>query len=192
MIFRCGLLVLGILCGCSSSSETSLSTDVSPEPSATGESPEAQGQPDEIAEAVDSPPETRPLAAARTFQVPDDFADVGILALRQSKLPRGAPKWARVRAEVREENGRRFLYATGEARNIQNHALARTTAGARARAELTGWTHTPTLRFSEVVSVWAPRRGRIALAQARVPVPADWRPGTPLPEPTDTAPQDPP
>jgi hypothetical protein len=113
--------------------------------------------------------------------LPQGWSGSGVLAARDTKLPKKAPKWAQVQAEIADKGGQRILRTSGVAEKIKDGHLARSTAEARARAEMTRWTRSDTLVGSLVVNVWRDPKSGITFAQAELAVPADWVPGQPLP-----------
>ncbi len=120
-------------------------------------------------------PTTDPSAAP-----PPGWQGVGVLAARTEELPSGAPTWAAVLAEVVDKDGARFLVASGHAHRIKNPALAKTTAEARARAELARWTKSHKLVGSTVAESLVDPASGDAFAKVELPVPATWTPGQPL------------
>ncbi len=108
-------------------------------------------------------------------RLPEGWAGTGTLEVRENVVE-GAPAWVRVKAEVMEEAGQRFLRASGEARRIRNSSLARSAADNRARAELSQWLGTGRLVGSEVIERWG-IPGQNTYALARIPVPSNWQPG---------------
>lgn len=109
--------------------------------------------------------------------LPRGWKGTGVLEKTAIKLPRRAPRWARVAVEVTERAGERFLIATGHARGIGNPALARSTAEARARAAMARWLgvgvgvgHAP-LQSTRPIAHWANKR--LAIARVEMPIAAD-------------------
>jgi hypothetical protein len=105
---------------------------------------------------------------------PPGFNGVGVLA--SQNVPAGAPGWAQVRAEVVEHDGQRWLVAVGVAQRIKNPSLAKSTAEARARAELARWLKTTVLTGSVVRDNQFDPGAGSAYARVEVPVAADWMP----------------
>ena len=104
---------------------------------------------------------------------PADWQGVGILAKRADKLPRGAPSWAAIAAEVIERDGKRFLRATGKVDDIDSVALARSTAENRARAEMTRWLGVTSLQGALLVNLWQRKKSHVFLAQVEVALPPE-------------------
>lgn len=121
-----------------------------------------------------SPPST-------AVPLPADWSGQGILANREEALPRRAPQWAAVSAEVIVRDEQRYLVATGRAERIRNEALARATAENRARAEIARWIASERVVGAMIVDGWRDPTSGIAFAKVELAVPSDWIPGRPLP-----------
>lgn len=120
-----------------------------------------------------------PELQAITARLPAGWSGIGVLEQRDP-VPPGAPAWVRVVAEIVEQNGKRYLHASGIAPRIKNPALARTASGNRARAELLRWIGSQRLVGSEITDHWE-IPGQASYARARLQVPATWQPGQRLP-----------
>ncbi len=123
---------------------------------------------------TESPPHT-------DVPLPADWAGQGILASREEALPKRAPQWAAVSAEVIVRDEQRYLVATGRAERIRNEALARATAENRARAEIARWIASERIVGAMIVDGWRDPASGVAFAKVELAVPNDWIPGRPLP-----------
>lgn len=160
--------------GCESFSEEPATSETPAEaPAAT---PAAAGDADL------APPEAGDGAepAASAITLPDGWSGTGVLAKREAKLPRRAPSWAKVVAEVVDKDGQRLLVTSGEANKIKDAHLSRSTAEARARAELSRWTGQNRIAGSSTRAVWRDPKSGATFAQIELPVPAGWVPGQPI------------
>jgi hypothetical protein len=157
------------------------SATTAPGAQATGpavpETPTAPGQVD-VAELVGQP-QADELAAA-PIRLPAGWRGSGVLTKRSDRLPRRAPSWARIAAEVTEHDGQRFLVTTGRVKKIKDAHLARSTAENRARAEIGRWIKNEKQTGGTVRQIWRDPRTGETFAQVEMPVPQDWVPGTPL------------
>ena len=124
-------------------------------------------------------PKATSLAAA-PVRLPPKWSGHGVLARRNDRLPRRAPAWVKVEAEVVERDGQRYLLASGRAQKIKDVGLARNTAENRARSVLSAWTKSERQNGGAVREVWRDARSGDTFAQIELPVPAGWEPGTPL------------
>jgi len=134
------------------------------------------------------PPESAsedPQMQAIAARLPEGWSGMGILEERTSAPP-SSPAWVRVVAEIIEQDGKRYLRASGIAPRIKNVALARTASGNRARAELLRWLGSQRLVGSEITDHWS-IPGQAAYARARLEVPTTWQPGQRLPTPPESA-----
>lgn len=121
-----------------------------------------------------------PLAAAIDAQLPANWEGEGILVRRQERVPRRAPQWASIAAEVVRRDEQRFVQATGKAERIRNQALARSTAEARALAEIARWVRSERLVGAVPIDGWRDPKTGVTFARVAMPVPEDWTPGRPL------------
>ncbi len=170
------IVALALLAGCEQ--HAAAPVDAADAPAALGD----PGAPDDAGAAALLPGgDVEAVPAAAKPELPQGWQGQGLLASRSEKPPRGAPKWARVLAEVVEKNGQRYLQTTGRVEGIKNKPLARTTAENRARAEMTRWVASERLVGSEITDVWQHPKSGITLARAAMAVPETWVPGSPLP-----------
>jgi hypothetical protein len=180
------LAVLVLLCGCDTGGEAPAEPTAPAEPAAAAApSPTPAAAP---TEAGLMPAEPSGIEAGKLAEVaallPKDWSGTGVLETR-SDAPKGAPAWAKVVAEVVDENGQRWLRTSGIVDKVSNKALAKSTAEARARAAMAKWLGTERLVGTEVVDHWQKKKN--GAARARLAVPADWKPGQALPAPSDAA-----
>ncbi|MEE8409497.1 MAG: hypothetical protein V3T05_07825 [Myxococcota bacterium] len=113
--------------------------------------------------------------------LPVGWEGQGILASREERLPKRAPQWAAVAAQVIVRDDKRYLVATGRAERIRNAALARATAENRARAEIARWIASERVVGAMIVDGWRDPATGIAFAKLELEVPQEWVPGRPLP-----------
>jgi hypothetical protein len=132
----------------------------------------------DVAALVPGPQATE--LAAKEMKVPPQWKGTGVLSKRTEKLPRRAPTWAGITAQVLEHDGSRFLVTTGHVSKIQDAQLARSTAENRARDEAKRWTRVDRQEGGAIREVWRDPRSGDTFAQVELPVPNDWVPGTPL------------
>lgn len=145
--------------------------------------PQPSGDP---AESGDPTAAGEPIPAADNVQLPAGWEGEGTLVRREERIPRRAPRWATIAAEVVRRDDQRFLQATGKAERIRNAALARSTAEARALAEISRWVRSDHLVGTTPIDVWRDRKTGVTFARVAMPVPDDWIPGRPLqPAPPD-------
>jgi hypothetical protein len=121
-----------------------------------------------------------PVLAADEVPLPAGWEGEGTLVRRQERIPRRAPRWAAIAAEVVRRDEQRFLQATGKAERIKNSALARSTAEARALAEIARWVRSEHLVGTTAIDVWRDPKTGVTFARVAMPVPDDWIPGRPL------------
>jgi hypothetical protein len=115
--------------------------------------------------------------AAAPVKLPADWKGTGVLAKRTDRVPRRAPAWAGVLAEVVERGGQRLLVVTGRVAKIKDVHLARSTAENRARDEARRWTGVDPQKEGALKEVWRDPRTGDTFALLELPVAADWVPG---------------
>ncbi|MEK7704172.1 MAG: hypothetical protein AAB426_04375 [Myxococcota bacterium] len=164
--------MVGWVGGCREQGEVAEPTPPPDEVAVAGEPTAPTAAPDLV------PAEPAGTEAARAMTVPQGWSGTGVLSRRTGKLPKGAPKWAAVEAEVVAREGRRMLVASGLVEQIGNPALARSTAENRARAVMARWLGEERLEGAKIVDASWNKRRRVAVVKVEVEVPADWAPGT--------------
>lgn len=132
----------------------------------------------DVAALVPAPAATE--LAAKEVKLPAQWKGTGVLQRRADKLPRRAPAWAGIAAQVLDRDGQRFLVTTGRVSKIKDAHLARSTAENRARDEAKRWTRVDKQESGAIKEVWRDPKSGDTFAQVELPVPADWVPGTPL------------
>jgi hypothetical protein len=132
----------------------------------------------DVAALVPGPQATE--LAAKEIKLPPQWKGTGVLQKRADKLPRRAPAWAGIAAQVVEHDGKRFLVTTGRVSKIKDAQLARSTAENRARDEAKRWTRVDRQEGGAIREIWRDPRSGDTFAQVELPVPPEWMPGTPL------------
>lgn len=112
-------------------------------------------------------------ASSSGAQPPEGWTGTGVLAKSSAELPKGAPEWAGIEAEVVDRDGKRFLLATGWVRGVDNQALARSAAEGRARAVLARWTGQSRLVGSMSAESWHDPRSGTSFARVEMELPAE-------------------
>lgn len=123
---------------------------------------------------------TEPAPTTQDVALPENWQGTGVLARATYDVPSGAPEWAQTSAEIVEKDGQRHLLTVGRATGIKSEHLARTTAEARARVEITRWTKNQTIIGSTVAETFRDPSTGVVFARVSLVVPATWIPGQPL------------
>jgi hypothetical protein len=186
-----------LFAGCHADERNNAATDnrspavappLSPSPAAPQPAPAVPADADAAAPTVVSPeagagalPAAAP--AALGLPLPPNWQGTGVLAKRDESVPKRAPAWTRIAAEVVMRDGQRLLITTGGVANIKDPSLSRSTAESRARAQLAHWTGSERVNGGMVSDVWRDPRSGETFVRAELAVPEGWVPGQPVPHP---------
>lgn len=132
-----------------------------------------------IAAALATDPQPTPSDTG-TPALPALWQGTGTLAKRDD-VPTQCPDWMHVAAEIVERDGQRYLVTSGVVQGVQNPALAKSTAEARARAEMAKWLGVQVIQGSRVIATFSASKKLPVGARLELAVPSGWSPGQPLP-----------